>query len=180
MSLSPIARSDDFDIKIMTMDIWNRCSAQIYKQCVRKTKDPEIAEDLSQDIFIKFYNHALQLRHHKNIIGWLLIVTRNYCIDYARKKYRRKEISGSVCEETIQYNVKPFEDQSQGFLTDQMTEKYMERLTALERMLLEVHFWGGYSFMQISVIFGISKTGVSRKINAAVDKLHSFYRNKIF
>ncbi len=45
-------------------------------------------------------------------------------------------------------------------------------------MLLEIRFWGGYSFEKINLIFGISKSNAAKMIDEALDKIHSFYAGR--
>jgi RNA polymerase sigma-70 factor (ECF subfamily) len=56
-------------------------------------KDDTVAKDITQDVFIKFWEHYDDIDHDR-AMGWLLKVTRNACIDHIRKrKTRRKSVT---------------------------------------------------------------------------------------
>jgi RNA polymerase sigma-70 factor (ECF subfamily) len=56
-------------------------------------KDQTVAQDITQDVFIKFWEHYDDIDRDR-ALGWLLKVTRNACIDQIRKrKTRRKSVT---------------------------------------------------------------------------------------
>lgn len=56
-------------------------------------KDDTAAKDVTQDVFIKFWEHYEDIDRDR-AIGWLMRVTRNACIDLIRKrKTRRKSVT---------------------------------------------------------------------------------------
>lgn len=62
-------------------------------------KDETTAKDVTQDVFIKFWEHHDEIDDDR-ALGWLLRVTRNACIDVFRKrKTRRKSVT--VNSETL-------------------------------------------------------------------------------
>ncbi len=68
-------------------------SQRIYPIAVRMLKDDEEARDAIQEIMIKLWNKRAQLKQHPNIIGFVILTTRNYCLDQIRaKKSRQTEI----------------------------------------------------------------------------------------
>ncbi len=105
MPFSKITEPDSDDIETMIMCVWNRCSDQIYKLCKARTMDAELAADLSQEIFIKFFGSVSRWRYHSNITAWLFLVAKRHCVDYFRKKVRRSHLYGGtwVCEEQSSY-----------------------------------------------------------------------------
>lgn len=53
----------------------------------------EDAKDITQDVFIRLWNHRAQVQIG-TILPWLLRVTRNACIDHTRQGKRTYEING--------------------------------------------------------------------------------------
>lgn len=143
--------------------------------------DEELAADLSQEIFIKFFGSVSKWRHHCNIAAWLFLVARRHCIDYFRKRKRYESFYGSVpvCEEQVFYSADNRPNYCYDEWRDEKTiELFLEKLTSLERMLLEIRFLGGYSFEEIYLIFGISKSNAAKMMNRALDKIYLFYEGK--
>jgi RNA polymerase sigma factor (sigma-70 family) len=56
--------------------------------------DKNLAADLTQDVFIKLWEHKVRLDPDR-LIGWLLTVARNSCIDAMRKMKVRRSVTES-------------------------------------------------------------------------------------
>ncbi len=52
-------------------------------------KDREAAQDVTQDVLIRFWEHHSEVDDDRTL-GWLLRVTRNACIDALRKRKTRR------------------------------------------------------------------------------------------
>ncbi len=52
-------------------------------------KNREVAQDVTQDVLIRFWEHHDEINSNK-ALGWLLRVTRNACIDELRKRKTRR------------------------------------------------------------------------------------------
>lgn len=63
----------------------------IYKFVFWMVQDRGIAEDLTQETFLKAYFAQGQLQNGSNASSWLHLIARNLCIDYWRKSRRKIE-----------------------------------------------------------------------------------------
>lgn len=66
----------------------------VYNQAYYFTGNREDAEDITQDVLLKFWHH-LDTLEHQAVKAWLLKVTRHACIDHCR---RAREVSLSEFE----------------------------------------------------------------------------------
>ena len=78
---------------------------RVYGSAFHYLGTAEEAEDVTQEVFIRFWQHRTSI-DEKQPIGWLLRVTRNAAIDAIRKRktYQRNV---SVDSEMIEQPVKP-------------------------------------------------------------------------
>ena len=56
----------------------------VLKYCVLMGNSKELAEDLTQDSFIKALNHIDQLQNPKLFLGWIFHIAKNLLIDQKR------------------------------------------------------------------------------------------------
>lgn len=65
---------------------------QYYKSlCVQAnlyTQDPDLAQSLVQDCFIKLWENRNQATEIEDLSSWLIVMVRNKCIDYIRRHKR--------------------------------------------------------------------------------------------
>jgi len=62
----------------------------VFNICLQFTGKNEIAEELTQDIFIKVYKNLYVLKKHPNFKWWLIKTAKNQCIDYYRRNKKEK------------------------------------------------------------------------------------------
>ena len=65
-------------------ELYNRLSPRIYAYCRRVLSDQDVAQDVFQDTFIRFYNSAQQEREMTNVPAFLLRIARNLCLNAKR------------------------------------------------------------------------------------------------
>jgi RNA polymerase sigma-70 factor, ECF subfamily len=70
--------------------IVHKYSNLVFNICLQFTGNVQIAEELTQDIFIKVYKNSHELAHHPNFKWWLIKTSKNRCIDYYRKHKAEK------------------------------------------------------------------------------------------
>ena len=59
----------------------------------------EEAENITQDVFLEFYQKRDSLDFHINIIAYLFTSVKNKCIDYLRRKLLEQEAAAKMQEE---------------------------------------------------------------------------------
>jgi RNA polymerase sigma-70 factor, ECF subfamily len=67
-------------------EMYSRYSNRIYAYCLRMTGNSQDARDLFQEVFIKFYNSAKEIKELNNAQGFLLKIARNMCLNFKRNK----------------------------------------------------------------------------------------------
>lgn len=63
---------------------------RIYGFACSYLKDDAAAKDVTQDVFIRYWNHYEEIDDDR-AIAWLMRVTRNACIDLLRKRQTRRK-----------------------------------------------------------------------------------------
>lgn len=71
--------------------------ACIYAYCFRHLGHRETAEDITQEVFLRFFSHAERYREYGKLKNYLYVIAGNLIRDYHRK-CDRHSLSG-VCEE---------------------------------------------------------------------------------
>ena len=67
-------------------EIIRRYERPVFSLVYRMVRDRELAEDLSQDAFIKVLNHLDKYRPEFKLSSWLFKIANNVAIDHLRKK----------------------------------------------------------------------------------------------
>lgn len=68
--------------------LYQQHARAVYNFVLRSVRDPQLAEDVSQEIWIKAHKELARLREPDAFTGWLYRIAARACIDAARKRGR--------------------------------------------------------------------------------------------
>ena len=71
--------------------LMEKYQASIHELALRKIGDAYIAEEITQDIFLKVHQKLDMLEKPQNFESWLHVIATRCCIDWLRKKYLMTE-----------------------------------------------------------------------------------------
>lgn len=157
-------------------EIWKENAPKIYKLCLQKCECKEEADDLFQEVALRFCRNADTLDISTPLFPWLSTVMFRCRSD----SFKRKMLPmSSLCDVKAEYGC-DIEDMIpdrnlDGELDSLSIQKelslLMLELTAYERMLVELSVIGGMTLEEISRILGISKGSVARRRQDAFEKM---------
>jgi len=74
-------------------ELVRRYSGPIYNFSVRHLRHAPIAEDVTQEVFLRLVQKAAEFKHEARFSTWLYTIARNLCIDHLRKLKHRRHAS---------------------------------------------------------------------------------------
>src|SRR5690606_6574595 len=77
-------------------EVYTTYRAFLYQFFLKHVKIPALAEDLAQDVFIKFWTKKDDLADIDNTDAWLYTLARNHLTDHYRKLATEKKYQQSV------------------------------------------------------------------------------------
>ncbi len=141
---------------------------KIYKYCYFKVKNSQVAEDLTQETFLKFFSQHSYINRGKQL-AYLYTIAKNLYID----TYKNPEIL-SLDDDLILDT--PFENFETGFIVRQAILTLSDEL----QEIVFLRFVNDLSIMEISSIIGISRFRVYRRLNNALKELKLILREEDF
>ena len=128
---------------------------RIYRFCYYKVQIKEIAEDLTQETFLRFLDS--NYKEQGMCERYLYTIARNLCIETLRKK-KWDELTEDISDE--------------GIVADNMIDKVMVRQALLKlddeaRELLVMRYMNEESVASICEVTGISRFALYRKLKSA-------------
>ena len=149
--------------------IVDRYARTIYNQALNFFGNREDAEDITQDVFMKIFNHIDKFREDKNFNSWVMRISNNYCIDYWRKY--KKNVKRIELEENLIKQEDTPEDQ---VIKDDNVKDLRNKMLILDpglRMLIIMRDIQGFSYQQIADTLNLPQGTVKSRINRARLKL---------
>src|ERR1700689_3781628 len=63
----------------------------VYSQSLRQWRDPSLAEEVTQQVFVTLASKAKRISRNSVLAGWLFNTTRHRCSDVRRAEFRRRK-----------------------------------------------------------------------------------------
>lgn len=65
----------------------------VYNFVLRQLRQPNTAEDVTQEVFLRVVQNASEFKHEARFSTWMYAIARNLCIDHLRKAMHRRHPS---------------------------------------------------------------------------------------
>jgi RNA polymerase sigma-70 factor (ECF subfamily) len=82
--------SETPDQKVILRDLMETYGNDVWNYAFSISRNMDLADDISQDTFLKVYRNLTTFRGEASVKTWLLTITRNTAYDYLRKAFWRK------------------------------------------------------------------------------------------
>ncbi len=146
---------------------------QLYAAAMRYTKNPEDAQDLVQDTYIKAYNSFHQFEPGTNLKAWLYRVLTTTFINNYRKDQRRPQTSDSELEDWQLAEAsshtsdqgKSTEDVVLENLPDSDIKNALAQIPEEFRMVVYLADVEGFSYKEIAEIVGVPTGTVMSRLH---------------
>ncbi|MBF7092654.1 sigma-70 family RNA polymerase sigma factor [Flavobacterium sp. ALJ2] len=152
----------------------------IFTLAIKMVKNREIAEEVSQDTFIKIFNSLNKFKGDSKFSTWIYKIAYNTSLDYLKKN--KKDESNVVIDELKGYLVKTT-DNALSILEDQERKQDIQNclnlLSSEESFLLTLFYFDDQSLNEIGKIMDISVNNVKIKLFRSRKKLAVILKEKL-
>ena len=137
--------------------IWNESSARLRQFIRARVADPATAEDILQDVFLKFQSRLDEFQDPAKVQGWLFLVARNAIIDHYRTRKPTSELPETLPAE-LPENPIEIEELKRVFrhIIGGLPEPYREALVLTE--------FEGLTQVALAKRLGISLSGAKSRV----------------
>ncbi len=170
-----IQRTLDGDQKAFT-ELVNKYQKWIHSLVWRKIGDFHIAEEITQDIFLKAYKKLSTLKPPQHFPGWLYVIASRHCIAWHRKKQQStKSLDAMPTAELEELCYTRYEvEQGKTVSIERQREivkRLLQKLPESERTVVTLHYLAEMSCEEISQFLGVSQNTVKSRLHRARKRL---------
>lgn len=155
----------------------NRHKAKVFSSIYLMMRDRELAEDLTQDVFIKFVDILNKGNYNDEgkFVPWILRVAHNLCIDYIRKSGKLQVsrmpenyelITDMHKQQEASAETMAIKDESRSVLRGMIRSLPLE-----QRQVLLMRHFADMSFKEIADLTGVSINTALGRMRYAVNNL---------
>lgn len=162
-------RNDDIDA--FNILYWEYHAA-VYTNALRLIKDPSIAEDIVQDVFVALWGKRHTIDPEQDIAGWLFVTSHHKTVDQLKRKLKhalaQKSLSIFRDEQSIIINADLKEEQLCAI------EEAMDKLSPQKRKVLELCKVQGRTYKKAAEELHISKYTVKEYLSEALVSIKKY------
>ncbi len=145
---------------------------QIFRYIAFKTSDSLIAEDLTEDVFLRMLESIGKFKPQGHpFSSWLFRIAHNRVIDHYRKRGRDKNVPLDTILTTVGESQSTLDTYVETKLAMREVNQAMENLTDLQREVLNLRFAGGLSIKETAEAVNRNENSVKALQHSAVKKL---------
>jgi RNA polymerase sigma-70 factor (ECF subfamily) len=162
-SLMERVRSRDESAMATLYDKYNRL---VYTVSVRVLGEPQAAEDLAQEVFMRVWRKPDMQVSENGMAAWFAVVARNRSIDVLRQRKNFVDVDAAVIENEMGFT--PSFDR--GRLAQQAREA-MTKVSGEQQQAIQMAFFEGLTHTEIAERTGLPLGTVKTRIRSAVMSL---------
>lgn len=155
--------------------IYDRYAARVHGLTLHILGDPMLAEEATQDTFLKLWSRARQyLAERGPLLPWLLTIARRVALDRLRLEARRPSLSDSNDPEDAWQTIPDLES-----MADESRWRSMyfavQSLHPDQRKVIELAYYQGLSQSEIAEVLGWPLGTVKTRLRTAMEKLREVW-----
>ena len=138
---------------------------KIYRYCYYKVNNAIVAEDITQETFLRFFENNTYQETGK-ALNYLYTIARNLCIDEYRKR-----VSEELPKDPEQFGTGNMEE---SIVEGVAMQQALSKLSPMERELVLLRFVNEVPVKVISELFECSRFALNRRTKQVLKKLRGF------
>jgi RNA polymerase sigma-70 factor (ECF subfamily) len=169
-TLAELAREGNKDA---IAEAYRRHSSAVYGHAMRVIKDPALAEDVSQEIFVRLWQRPERFDPNRGSLrSFLLADTHGRSIDLIRSVSSRRMREEKEARLTAEAG-RSLEEEVWDLNRAEMVRDALSNLGEGERVAIELAYFGGYTYRQVADKLGEPEGTVKSRIRSGLKRLDS-------
>ena len=157
-------------------ELVNKYQKPVHALAWRKIGDFHIAEDITQDTFLKVYQRLHTLKEPNQFSGWIYVITANLCATWLRKKrIETQPLEGTettmLQEDAYSRHVTEERRSTAVEAQREVVKKLLAKLQESERTVMTLYYLGEMKVEEISRFLGVSASTIRSRLRRARHRL---------
>jgi RNA polymerase sigma-70 factor (ECF subfamily) len=151
-------------------ELYDRYAPFVYSLAVRTLVDRQIAEEVTQEVFVSLWEHPRQIDPGRGTLrGFLGTLTHRRAVDAVRREEARRRREVRVAQQDG--NVPDVADVVLRSDTTGRVRTAVEVLPDAQRQALELAYFDGYTYRQVAEVLGIPEGTAKSRLRLALTRI---------
>jgi RNA polymerase sigma factor (sigma-70 family) len=144
----------------------------VYRNILKLTKDPLVAEDILQEVFIRLWEKRQDINFEQPVVNWIFVISFNLSIDYTRKKLREHELHRKLLADSASFLQNPSVYEEYYLLL----KRAIEQLSPQKQNVVKLCKLEGKTYEEAAAEMQISRHTVKEYLSSAMANLGEYVR----
>lgn len=154
--------------------LYDRYFRKVFYKCFSFTRDHDKANDLTQDILIKTFEHLDSFKGISLFSTWLYSIAKNHCIEYMRKENQFQLVSIEQASQMSDgYENSPEETNPDTFYHT------LDTIPSKEKELLDLKYMQNQTIKDLQKKFQASASAIKMRLKRARERAEQVYLQKV-
>lgn len=153
--------------------LFERYNKRIYNFLARMTMSKVLAEDLTQNVFLRMIKYRNSYREGNKFHSWIYQIARNVFSDHYQM--HKNKFAGFVDVEKVEDSIADKEESIEQDEREKILHKSMAMLNEEQRELLVLTRFQHLKYEEVAVIMDTTVANIKVKVHRAIQKLKEHY-----
>lgn len=153
--------------------LFERYNKRIFNFLARMTMDRDLAEDLTQNVFLRLIKYRTSYREGNRFQSWIYQVARNVFSDHYQAT--KNKFSDFVDVEKISEHMADRDDSDEQDEKEKLLHRSLAKLTEEQRELLVLTRFQQLKYEEVAAIMDTTVANIKVKVHRAILKLREHY-----
>ncbi len=151
----------------------------VYSLSLRVLRQPTMAEEITQDIFLKLWRQPERWNPSLGqFSSWLLTITRNAAIDRLRREGRQAVLAAWEQSDEADNRLSDADSYvatQANWVNGQVLRRLLQSLPPEQRQLIELAFYDGYTHSELAELLQLPLGTVKTRLRMGMQKLRALW-----
>jgi RNA polymerase sigma factor (sigma-70 family) len=152
-------------------------SDAVYSQSLRQLRDPSLAEEVTQQVFVTLARKARRMSGKVVLAGWFFNATRFQCVAVRRAESRRRKHEQMAMRIREHVGVGRLENEIESE-AEPLLNNAIAGLRPRDRDAILLRYFQGQSIREVGIATGVSEDAAKQRISRAVEKLRAWFAGR--
>jgi RNA polymerase sigma-70 factor, ECF subfamily len=151
-------------------DVFRKYRDFVYRICFRYFRNPNDAEDVTQDVFLKIHRRLPEFRGESALTTWIYRIAANCCIDVLRAHKVHASLDDTDLSSVVSANIGSHGSSSLARID---LGRILENIDSRTREILFLTLAEGCGHEEVGEIVGLTKSAVSKIVVRFQNKMQT-------
>lgn len=153
-------------------ELYQHYGSLVYSLALRILQNRELAEEITQDIFLMVWNRSESWSSSRGqLSSWLLTVTRYRAIDRIRHEQRRPDMQATVLNEDLMRSEQSRQPDDPRLEDSRLLHTLLSQLPPEQAQVIELAFFGGLTHSALAEMLNLPLGTVKTRLRLGLQKL---------